>query len=502
MPYQDKLAAKTSDFGAEGYTASLTNWHELLQLTAPDPICGLIYVRGDFPGTSESIIARAQNRDDAGGKGTFGIQVLGYQLVVYTRGLINYRWPHIQYILATKDGNNHGVFEMCSFVHMKSVYQIAHVHLWEDRKAETQNTPSEADTKSQTRLFHFRVGGKLTFGCMCTSVARTPSKFSYTIQQMDDGKSVSCHAANEACHAQTLCHCQLEMKVFVNGVQRQIKVIPVSAASAHKNLDARPSTPTIDITLDDNVDFSDVIDIATQPGESFVMMLVFGFVSGTVPGFPLNAPSSDSVKAILGVNDESNNCISRIWSNWRIKDHDQIDADDINSIARCVEYICSVVAIPIMADHGNLLLKTDDPPINDTASDSAAGSTRRTIHDGAGSPVEIIPPTQNVEAPEDSESLHMLTHNLSQQNVSGKIASLPSSTLRPSEDGEVSPSYIALPTSERSSVGVNDLTDVIYQHSPMDKIEIEEKNGVDELRSFALVRNIMYSQYVDLENTL
>src|ERR1700694_5105524 len=67
--------AKTIDFGADGHTASLTDWHELLQLTVPDPTCGIVFVRGGFPNTADAILARAQQPDTSGQKGTFGLEI-------------------------------------------------------------------------------------------------------------------------------------------------------------------------------------------------------------------------------------------------------------------------------------------------------------------------------------------------------------------------------------------------------------------------------------------
>ncbi|MCJ1281641.1 hypothetical protein MMC26_000962 [Xylographa opegraphella] len=158
----DSFAAQTSDFGNEDYTASLTDCHEILQLTAPDPLCGLVYARGDFPGTAESMLARAQNRDDGGGKGTFGIQLLQdpcreYQLGnIYVHGLFNYRWPFIEYVIRIKDAHE-GLLHICSFVHQKAVYQIAHVQLPAESSAETRTAPTENETRPRSKTFHFRL---------------------------------------------------------------------------------------------------------------------------------------------------------------------------------------------------------------------------------------------------------------------------------------------------------------------------------------------------------
>jgi hypothetical protein len=61
---------KSLDFGIDGYTASVTSKYELLQLTAPDDECGIVFVRGDFPDSAESILGRTQRRNQ---KGTWGL---------------------------------------------------------------------------------------------------------------------------------------------------------------------------------------------------------------------------------------------------------------------------------------------------------------------------------------------------------------------------------------------------------------------------------------------
>ncbi|MCJ1396587.1 hypothetical protein MMC18_009478 [Xylographa bjoerkii] len=513
MRCQDNFAAKTSDFGSEGHTASLTNWHELLQLTAPDPICGFIYARGDFPGTAESILARVQNRDDAGGKGTFGIQLLQdpdleYKLgYVEAHGLINYRWPHIQYMVQMKDGAFLAWFEICSFVYQKAVYQIAHIQQPSESSTETQTTQAETEARPRSKSFRFRVGGKIAFGCMCTSVERTTSKLSYMIKQMEDGKSVSCQATSESCKAQTLCHCQLGMQVYVNGEQRQIKVIPTgrlsTSADSHNNhVDTNPleTRPNNSPPPDTYVDFSELVDIELEAGKGCLMMVVFAFTNGAVPELPQNALSPDSVRDILGVTDGLNNCVSRIWKNHRIKDRDQIDADTINSIARCVEYICSVTATPVirgsqavsMTHATNAPATTEELPSYDATSKSATRSKRTSIHNEAELSINTPSATPDSEVSKNSEVLHVLINESSQQSDGiGKIALPSTSTLRHPEDGEV------LPCSVPSVEDLKNRSDVNQQ---IDKEEVDDKNDTRELVAVALICNIMFSQYVDLED--
>ncbi|MCJ1386636.1 hypothetical protein MMC17_009762 [Xylographa soralifera] len=522
MHFQDNLAAKTSDLGSEGYTASLTNWHELLQLTAPDPFCGLIYARGEFPGTAESILARAQNRDDGGGKGTFGIQLLqdpglDYQLgELYAHGLINYRWPHIQYTVRIKDQDD-AWFEICSFVYQRAVYQIAHVQLSSESSAETQTTQAETDPRPRLKTFHFRVGGKITFGCMCTSIQETSSKFSYIIQRMEDGKSVSCQATSNACRAQNPCRCQLGMQVYVNGEQKQTTVLPTerlftSADSQNKPADTNPpeTKPNNRPPLDTYVNISELIDVEVEVGKNCLLMVVFAFTNGALPELPQKALSSDFVRDILGVTDGLNNCVSRIWKDDRIKDHDQIDANSINSIARCVEYICSVKAIPVPG--------TQNVPVTHSAtasvtaeklspegiiitSNSPTPSNRTSIEHEVEQPINAPSVNPESELPKKPEFLHVLVNGTSQQsNGGGRIASPSPSTLCQPEDGESSPSPVPLPVSGKSFSSVEDLKTRAAENQRNSK-EVEDKDDTHEVLAVTLIRNIMNAQYVNLEDT-
>jgi len=112
----------------------LSDYHDLLQLTAPDDYCGIVYVRGNFQNTPDAILARAQRPDNSGLKGSFGVQIhrdshfeLGEK---QAQGLINFRWPYIQYDLKKKPGfqdGNSGTYEEISFVKDRTVFQIARI---------------------------------------------------------------------------------------------------------------------------------------------------------------------------------------------------------------------------------------------------------------------------------------------------------------------------------------------------------------------------------------
>src|SRR5947207_15172671 len=90
------MPCKSLDFGKDGCTGSVTTWHELLQLTAPDDECGVVFVRGDFPDSAESILARAQRRNQ---KATWGLGIKISENTDYVvertpaQGMVNLRWP-------------------------------------------------------------------------------------------------------------------------------------------------------------------------------------------------------------------------------------------------------------------------------------------------------------------------------------------------------------------------------------------------------------------------
>jgi len=97
---------KTLDFGHNGYTASLSAWHELLQFTVPDHQQGILFIRGDFPNSAESILARAQRRNE---KGTWGMEMIIKDDDKYVleetpaQGMINLRWPCTRFNIVKPD---------------------------------------------------------------------------------------------------------------------------------------------------------------------------------------------------------------------------------------------------------------------------------------------------------------------------------------------------------------------------------------------------------------
>jgi len=225
--------SKSLDFGKDGYTASLSTWHELLQMTAPDPECGLVFVRGDFPDRSDSILARAQRRN---GKGTFGMTIKvpsgterdpGWvQEATPVQGMINLRWPctRLNWVRKrTRTGTDHfASFIVCSFVRDNTVYQIGRVvpkgltqsSLSACSDSETQLDDSKSKHCSVT--FQADIGGTIRFGCPSTAARQGHSASSkqcdkYTCDPPDYKSSAYVLSCTSELHDK-----RLEMRLWID----------------------------------------------------------------------------------------------------------------------------------------------------------------------------------------------------------------------------------------------------------------------------------------------
>src|SRR3569833_595890 len=172
--------SKSLDFGADGYTGSVSTWHELLQLTCPDPECGVVFVRGEFPDNPDSILARAQRHNE---KGTIG---LGLRIPdgakwafepTAAQGLVNLRWPCTRFnCVQSSELLGSDVFAsctICSFVKDGTTYQIMRVM----PSRLTTSSPS-VDTQAPGRNWEPKtaevvLGGVMRFGCCRSAAYRT-----------------------------------------------------------------------------------------------------------------------------------------------------------------------------------------------------------------------------------------------------------------------------------------------------------------------------------------
>ncbi|KAK0627931.1 hypothetical protein B0T14DRAFT_513555 [Immersiella caudata] len=186
---------KSLDFGRDGVTGSVSAWHELLQMTAPDDECGVIFVRGDFPDSPDSILARAQRRNQ---HGAFGLEVRideksNYVLEPSVQNLVNMRWPYTRFNLigpdtspaqaAASKSKIYGYLSFCSFVRHRTLYQVIRVtpHNWLRTPGNSEVcSMSDADSacgkegKSPLPVT-VQVGGLIRMGCANTCMARPAS---------------------------------------------------------------------------------------------------------------------------------------------------------------------------------------------------------------------------------------------------------------------------------------------------------------------------------------
>jgi hypothetical protein len=145
-------STKSLDFGRDGVTGSVSAWHELLQMTAPDDECGVIFVRGDFPDSPDSILARAQRRNE---RGPFGLQAKidedsPYVLEPAVQSFINMRWPYTRFNFVQQDTSQvpsksvvFGHLSICSFVKRGSLYQVLRI-----TPSQCLRTPTSSETSS------------------------------------------------------------------------------------------------------------------------------------------------------------------------------------------------------------------------------------------------------------------------------------------------------------------------------------------------------------------
>ncbi|RDW66529.1 hypothetical protein BP6252_10164 [Coleophoma cylindrospora] len=322
--------AKSTDFGADGYTASLTNWHELLQITAPDDVCGLVFVRGNFPNTPDSVLARAQRRDDTGSKGTFGIRLapaqndsdleLGEKTA---HGLVNFRWPYSQYDLKRKDGvwdGRDGIYEEISFVRDGFVFQITRIK-WGSGTSLSDYDSSDASEKKKIKL---QTGGIIQFGCPCSNGGRSnPDNF--TIKSVR-GHGLSCTSERY--------EKRLKMQIVVNGKPRDINVPPRTLPNNY----IRPTQ--IDLTATHDVDLT--------LGEPTTIITAYSLNANEDVNFD---PSFfETLDDYLGIRTSSIHMTDRLWTGLCSTNYEASEAVEFCVIGRCVEQILCVTSMPFKPD--------------------------------------------------------------------------------------------------------------------------------------------------------
>ena len=335
--------AKTLDCGSEGHIASVTNWHELLYMSAPDEQCGTVYMMGRFPRRAEALLARAQRRDQTGGKGTFGIQFIPdvtreYSLGgCYTRGLINHRWPHIQYHFLSEKNFHDGWYEQETFVNDGVVYQVTRVTPGPEKSQDLKTGAENAIPKS----CQFKVGGPVSFGCLCRSTdgRAEPEHHRSSVSESEETNVLTCNVTmnDSVCVARDPKHYTLHMELFVNGEKRAFKL-------QNTPLLANDTGDPAELKLE--TDLTSIHTVDLEPDKECVLVLAMTLASGTTfPRLHQQAPTSEDVQIILGVqNDPKRGIYNQSGNIWPFdrQEGDSITRGDLHSIARTSEYLLSV----------------------------------------------------------------------------------------------------------------------------------------------------------------
>lgn len=310
----------------------MTEYHELLQLTAPDDYCGIVYVRGHFQNTPDAILARAQRPSVSGLKGSFGVQIdpeshfeLGEK---QAQGLINFRWPYIQYDLKKKVGfqdGNRGIYEEISFVKGGIVFQVVRIK-WGRGSSLSDFDSTNASERETIKL---RSGGKIQFGCPCSN-GGPPITDTFEVQFEDH--QLSC--------VSELYKKRLDIQMFVNNLPQELgPVQPASHASQ------KVEVP----------DLSSTHDIGLYVGKSTIIVSTYALrdnATNSQTGLSeLAGKYFEDIENYLGTSATSLNMTDRLWTALCSTNYESSEAVEFCVVGRCVEQILCVSSVPVPDNH-------------------------------------------------------------------------------------------------------------------------------------------------------
>ena len=337
---------KTLDLGNNGTTASLTTWHELLQMTAPDPYCGVVFVRGRFPDNAESVLARAQRRNQ---KGTWGLELCfpsdDYTLELSeAQGMINLRWPCTRFNIVRKGNDllfgstNVGTYTICSFIKNHTLYQVARI-----TPPPRSSSIAESTKNSQPAICKLTVGGTIRLGCAASNGAglagnSSPYRDNYNVIRPEaTGVMDTLLACKSERHGK-----RVEIRLWIN--RQQVKL------QRWEPINDRIIQPADNEHLDYA---NDVVDLAASyeidlPDESPVIAVAsFSLLANHVAIDDTLRPaiSSPVVEDFLGVTDTSLSAPYRLWTNALDLPPESFE---LNAIARSVEQILGISSVPFL----------------------------------------------------------------------------------------------------------------------------------------------------------
>ncbi|KAM7194686.1 hypothetical protein V8F20_007878 [Naviculisporaceae sp. PSN 640] len=367
MPIDTQRPSKSYDFGENGYTASVTTWHELLQLTAPNHENGVVFVRGDFPDSPNSILARSQRRNP---RGTFGLGIyVDYKSSdteerriptvleqTSAHGMINMRYPSTRLNYVQNDA--HGLpdivadYTACSFVKNGTLYQIIRVAPREadDSPSPTMGGGTASPATKPRAVFDINanIGGLFRFGSPRNlspdDSPHTPALDSYEEVLPDSRDDGPCYVL--ACQSKRY-RTKLEMRLWVDRKaidlrEAKCKTAPVEYTSRIEHeVDAEGWT--------DDIFYLQAVHPVRISASAINIVATFTLVdSGTVTHFSTEQRMITNTEAqmCLGYAESSTDAPYRLWS--YIKNQAPgLEALDLNATGRCAEAILGVSVVPV-----------------------------------------------------------------------------------------------------------------------------------------------------------
>jgi hypothetical protein len=312
----------------------LTDWHELLQLTAPDKTCGVVFVRGQFPNTPDAILARAQRRDDTGFKGTFGTRLEPAEIDTdlelgerRAQGWVNFRWPYTQYTLKRKDhklDGNSGTYEEISFVRSGTVFQIIRIK-WGSGSSISDLDSTETQDNCTVKV---KAGGIVRFGCPCSNDTFA-GKDAFKLAVADNGNRVSCVSETY----QT----RFEIQMSIRGTPEDTGY-PLEGRDA----DGRFNT---------EADVSSMRRLELFIGDPIYIVSSYALRDADDERDTVHNASFADLEGYLGVSNTSLNMTDRLWTALCSINYEASEAAEFCVVGRCVEQILGVTSIPFPS-HG------------------------------------------------------------------------------------------------------------------------------------------------------
>jgi hypothetical protein len=304
-----------------------------LQLTAPDELCGIVYVRGRFPNTPASILARAQKKVYQCSKDTFGTRLerakdeadleLGE---CRAQGWVNFRWPYIQYHLKRQGDtwdSRRGTFEEISFVKDGTVFQIIRMKIGHT----SSSTDDDMVDVSGKQTIKIEVGGEIRFGCPCSN-HRTLEEDTFVLKTFDERKNTySCISSKY--------QKRVDMQLWINSTAQSFE-IPESVVQDAEAVDA-----------------SYIHEQQVQVGEIIYIVASYSIRNYDDKTTALPGLISDEIQDYIGFDPKSLNMTDRLWTALCSPNYEAIEAVEFCAIGRCVERIMSVSSVPIHDPHGD-----------------------------------------------------------------------------------------------------------------------------------------------------